>query len=612
MINYFGIRNSFKSYTFWLLLWVLLVVSYAASMRYGFSEKSWDKAICLLQIAIDICLGVFSYLAYKNKSCLIIKRFYLLVFLSMIPGLYANEVYNVLINIVGLKVITNRISASWTIAYAVFLAIQVLAWSYLHITQHDKREGRTWITAFSYALSSVIILLSFLSIITFRSSILSEIGEIGVLNSLMETILFISISICLARTKSKPLVYLEVGYLLLIAFNLAHRFSYSTGHYFRMFDIVWLISLITITFGLVESWKDKRKIEFFKRDSLHVYASAIFLAFSTVLLVAFVMIDLILSSASMNKMGYSNILPQNIPSILIFSYTLAFLVSKIVASYLSRPLEKIAKRIDLVYESKSGANHILNKKFKIDELDRLDKFILKTITELQTANRIKSDFLMNMSHDFRTPASGITCLSRSIYKKIENPELKELQKLVVSSSEQLMNFLDDVLDYSRLDSAQYNLNTSEFDVKNLIEEVTQFVSAKAKDKNLYIETIFDNSSGSWEGDRLMLHRIILNVVSNAIKFTDIGGVTISLGKESIDHNLFLVIKIRDTGIGIDKKFYDFIFEPFNRIDFNNGAKNSGIGLGLSNVSLMLKKMKGKIHLQSEIGRGLLFSLFLPM
>jgi signal transduction histidine kinase len=530
----------------------------------------------------------------------------------MIPGIFANEVYNVLINIVGLKVITNGISISWTIAYTVFLVIQILAWSYLYSTQNNKNEVRTWITVFSYAQSSAILLLSFLSIITFRNSILSEIGVNGVINSLLETMLFIAISICLARTKSKSIVYLEVGYLLLIAFNLAHRFSYSTGHYFRMFDVAWLVSLVTITFGLVESWKDKTMIEFFKRNSLHVYASAIFLAFSTILLVSFVMIDLILSSASMNKLGYSNILPQNIPSILIFSYTLAFLVSKLVASYLSKPLEIIAKRIDFLYESKSGISHILNKQFKIDELNRLDKFILKTITELQTANRIKSDFLMNMSHDFRTPASGITCLSRSIYKKIENPALKKLQKLVVNSSEQLMNFLDDVLDYSRLDSDQYELNISKFSVKNLIEEVAQFVSAKARDKNLYIEAVFDDSLGNWEGDRLMLHRIILNVVSNAIKFTNIGGVTILLGKENINHISSFFIKISDTGVGIDKKFYDFIFDPFNRIDSDSHTKNSGIGLGLSNVKLMLKKMKGEIHLQSEVGNGTVFTISLPL
>ncbi|HSW68541.1 MAG TPA: HAMP domain-containing sensor histidine kinase [Gammaproteobacteria bacterium] len=612
MMKYLDIRNSVKSYTFWLFLWIALVISYAISTRYGFKEEHWDKIICFFQLAIDVCLGLFGYLAYKSKTDLIIKRFYCLIFISIIPGLFANEVYNVLINIVGLKVISNKISLSWTIAYAAFLCMQITAWLYLYFKQNKKGESNKLITLFSYSQSAIIVLLSFLSIVMFRKTVLSEIGLTGAINSLLETVLFISISMSLARTKSKSLIYLEVGFLLLPGFNLAHRLSYSTGHSFKMFDIIWLISLITIIFGLAKSWKDNKTVEFFKPNSLHVYASAVFLAFATILLVVFIGIDLVISSVAMNTMGYSNILPENIPSILIFSYTIAFLASKLVASYMSRPLEKITKRIDYLYGSKLASNQILNKTFKIHEVDRLDKFILKTITELQTANRIKSDFLMNMSHDFRTPASGITALSRSIYKKLENPTLKKLQKLVVDSSEQLMNLLDDILDYSRLDSDQYKLNQGEFYVDALIEEIVSFVTAKIKDKNLYIKTNFTDFPLKYVGDRLMLHRVILNIVSNAIKFTHIGGITISLQKEDVDCDPYLVIRILDTGIGIDEKYHDFIFEPFNRIESAGDPCNSGIGLGLSNVYLMLKSMKGKIHLQSELGKGSLFSVSLPM
>ncbi len=608
---YLNIKNSFKNYNFWVFLWGVLVLSYAASIHYGANAKYWDNVIYCIQLSVDIYIGIFSYLAYQSKSKLIMGNFYLFIFLSIIPGLFANEVYNVLINILGYKKINNGINLSWTIAYSVFLSIQIFAWLYLYFAQINKSNSKTWVTIFSYTQSVAIILLSFLLIIIFRSTILSEIGTTGMINSLFETILFIAISICLARTKSRSLIYLEVGFLLLVAFNLAHRFSYSTNHYFRMFDVVWLISLITIAFGFYEGKKDKKLIEFFKHNSLHTYASAIFLTFSTILLAAFVIIDLIISSISMNKIGYTNILPINIPSILIFSYTLAFLASKLVAGYLSKPLEKISKRIDFLYENKLDKNQILNKQFNIYELNKLDKFILKIIAELKTANKIKSDFLMQMSHDFRTPASGISYLSSSIYKKIESPELKKLQKLVVNSSEQLLNFLDDVLDYSRLDNNQLKLETREFDVNLLIDQVVLFVSAKAKDKNLYIETIFSEPQISYVGDRSILYRIILNIISNAIKFTFIGGVTISLNKKIIRHSSFLFITIHDTGIGIDEKFYDYIFEPFNRIDSSN-IKNSGIGLGLSNVKLMLKKINGEIHLKSEIGEGSTFSIILPV
>lgn len=306
-MSFLNIKSSLKNYNFWVLAWVVLVVSYAASMHYGINEKNWDNLTYFLQLAVDICIAVFGYLAYKSKSDLVSNRFYFLIFLSVIPGLFANEVYNVLVNIVGLKEINHNVNISWVIAYTAFLLIQIFAWSYLYLSHQAKEEGRQKLTAFIQP--AIIVFLSFICIIVFRNTILAEVGKMGVINSLLETIFFIGVSTCLARTKSKSLIYLEVGFLLLISFNLAHRFSYNTGHYFRTFDVVWLISLVTIAFGLFEAWKDKKTVEFFKSDSLHVYASAIFLAFSTFLLIVFIVVDLILSSATMSKVGYSNILP---------------------------------------------------------------------------------------------------------------------------------------------------------------------------------------------------------------------------------------------------------------------------------------------------------------
>ena len=139
-----------------------------------------------------------------------------------------------------------------------------------------------------------------------------------------------------------------------------------------------------------------------------------------------------------------------------------------------------------------------------------------------------------------------------------------------------------------------------------------FISAKAKEKNLFIETIFHDSPINYVGDRLMLHRIILNIVSNAIKFTHAGGITITTCEKQANENQLLIIAIKDTGIGIDEKFHEYIFEPFNRIELDQGTKSSGIGLGLSNVRLMLKKMKGEVCLQSVLGKGSTFSLVIPI
>src|SRR5262249_47724832 len=147
-------------------------------------------------------------------------------------------------------------------------------------------------------------------------------------------------------------------------------------------------------------------------------------------------------------------------------------------------------------------------------------------------------------HDFRTPASGIYHMSRLIYKRIEDPELKRLQKLIVDSSEQLMIFLEDVLDYSRLNSNKFELSIKKINITDIINEVVLFVSAKAKEKMLNIDCHYPDLPINYNGDRLMIHRIILNIISNAIKFTHTGGVTIFANVEEFEQKKWVVIKVK--------------------------------------------------------------------
>jgi signal transduction histidine kinase len=251
-------------------------------------------------------------------------------------------------------------------------------------------------------------------------------------------------------------------------------------------------------------------------------------------------------------------------------------------------------------------------KFEIYEVEKLSQFIMKSINELQSITRIKAEFLMNMSHDFRTPASGIYHMSRSVYKRIKDPELKKLQKLIVDSSEQLMVFLEDVLNYSRLNSNKFELNIKNNNISDIINDVVLFVSAKAKDKMLNIECYYPDSPIYYNGDRLMINRIILNIVSNAIKFTQSGGITIFTKMEEFDRQKWVVIKVKDTGIGIDEANHKLIFEPFSRVESPETAKYPGIGLGLSNVLLMLNKLGGKITIESIVNKGSTFNILLPV
>lgn len=222
---------------------------------------------------------------------------------------------------------------------------------------------------------------------------------------------------------------------------------------------------------------------------------------------------------------------------------------------------------------------------------------------------MKSNFIMNMSHDFRTPASGIYHMSQTIYKKITDDKLKKLQKLVVDSSGQLINFIDDILDYSRLDNDICNLKVEKINLNLLVDEVILFLAAKAHEKLLTLQADHDVQL-EYYTDRFMLHRILLNLVSNAIKFTFSGSVLVAI---SIDFkNECILIKVQDTGIGIIKHFQSKIFEPFYRIENSEIPTAQGLGLGLTNVNLMLKKIGATIFVESEVGKGSIFTVCLPL
>lgn len=146
----------------------------------------------------------------------------------------------------------------------------------------------------------------------------------------------------------------------------------------------------------------------------------------------------------------------------------------------------------------------------------------------------------------------------------------------------------------------------------LINEQVYFMSAKAHENNLTITTNYFSDNISYCGDKEIVQRAILNIFSNAIKSTYAGSIDIAASVHLVDNKQWLVIKITDTGIGIDEANHKSIFEPFYRVEPADSAKFAGIGLGLSNANLMLKKIGGRIRLKSAKGIGSEFSIYLPI
>lgn len=592
-----------------MFLWIILLVSYAISLKFHFHEAALIFSINIIALLADAIIAFCAFQTYLKITEKISKQFYGLIFISLFPCIITTQIYNVSINFIHITIEDPIKFYLLNFPYTFFLIIQIFAWTYLIAAKMSLKYIGQWRLEYSNLEIVMLLILSIFLFVVFRNINFTQINLTRTVNTLLEAMLYILITISLSRTKNQSLIYVEVGLLLQIVFNLVHRFSYLAVPYYQMFDLIQLGYYLLILYGFLLASQEKDKpIEFFSKNSLYTIISVLFSLFSALLFIIFLSLGVISSFIDNNYISIFSLYSNSIPMLFIFSLLLSTIIGKIGAYYFSRPLEVIKHRINLM--STDGLSHekFVESSIKLDELATLDKFIIKTMHELQLANQVKSDFLRNMSHDFRTPASGIYCISKSIHKRLENAELKKLQKLIIDSSHQLLNLFDSILDYSRLANNQYKPRHEDIDIIVIIQEVVQFVSAMIHEKKLQLNTTIPSPASYCYGDRTMLYRVILNIVTNAIKFTQEGNISIFVE----DNSPWVIITIKDTGIGIDEKHHQLIFEPFARMNSVDTAQYSGIGLGLSTALAMLNKMGGTIAVESQLGHGSSFNIYIPM
>lgn len=579
------------------------------------------------EAGLDAVAAILTFKLWKKVKDNTHKRIFLLLSISFIASLAADLIYNVVLNLFKFQYENTFIVTLFDVPFALFLFLQLTVWANLIIINKNSVANKRMTFYVPNIILSLLMFTMFMFGIPWKIDYFSTIGLFQSIDTILEVIGFALATICLARAKGQLIKFLTIGYLIVVSSDFIIRYYVVSGSipYLSPFESTWVLGLLIICVGcylsLIDEYRDEFRLLPVNSLQSQITIWSLILWLGSALL--FIGTNYFFSTQN----GYKQISPGFLSILVPFS-----VLSIIGSSYLSTKISSTLRRLENIVNEfievdsvnvsdlKKQIEIINNKhnkkeegeKFEIYEVEKLSQFIVNSINELQSATRIKAEFLMNMSHDFRTPASGIYHMSRSVYKRIDDPELKRLQKLIVDSSEQLMNFLEDVLDYSRLNSNKHELTIKNISVKDVINEVVLFVSAKAKEKMLSIDCHYPDTPINYNGDRLMIHRIILNIVSNAIKFTHSGGVSIFTNIEELEEKKWVLVKIKDTGIGIDKIHHKSIFEPFSRVESAETAKYPGIGLGLSNVLLMLKKLGGKITIESSINKGSTFSVLLPV
>ncbi len=232
------------------------------------------------------------------------------------------------------------------------------------------------------------------------------------------------------------------------------------------------------------------------------------------------------------------------------------------------------------------------------------------VSDLQKANATKTQFLAHMSHEIRTPLNSILGMIELLQEDNLTPEQKDILEISDRSGKILLNLISDVLDMSKIEAGQLELERRSFDLPLLVNGVIKVLNNQLVEKRLNLKVnIEDNVSQYVFGDNKRLEQVLLNVIGNSVKFTDHGEINIWVHCSDCGETVF---EVKDTGIGIPKEKHDLIFSPFSQADSSTTRKYGGTGLGLSICKQLVEAMGGKISLQSEIGVGTSISISIPL
>ena len=244
-------------------------------------------------------------------------------------------------------------------------------------------------------------------------------------------------------------------------------------------------------------------------------------------------------------------------------------------------------------------------------LNRMSEELGQLYEKLEAANRHKSEFLANVSHDLRTPLNAIIGFTRMVLRKTEGqiPDLQKdnLQKVLISG-EHLLGLINSLLDLAKIEAGRMEVFSESFRLDEVIHMVASTVEPMLKDGRVRLVKEIAPDIPQLNTDRQKLKQIVLNLLSNAVKFTEQGEIRISASRENSSFKL----AVADTGIGMKKEALDHIFEEFRQAEKSTASQYGGTGLGLAIVKRLANLLGGDIGVESEVGKGSKFTITLPI
>ena len=274
--------------------------------------------------------------------------------------------------------------------------------------------------------------------------------------------------------------------------------------------------------------------------------------------------------------------------------------------YLQLPVEDSLLRAQLAAA--------LQLKRRLEELTRKQQELTNACRTAEANSRAKSDFLATMSHEIRTPMNGVVAMTRLLMETPLTPDQHGYLETIYNSSESLLSIINDILDFSKIEAGKMELEQQAFDLRSCVEESLDLLAMRALDKNLdMVYEMAEVIPAQVNGDAQRLRQVLVNLVGNALKFTERGGVTVSVEKiapaaaeADNPQALRLHFAVRDTGIGIQPDRLARLFRPFSQADVSTARKYGGTGLGLVISRRLVELMGGRMWAESVTGEGSTF------
>ena len=306
----------------------------------------------------------------------------------------------------------------------------------------------------------------------------------------------------------------------------------------------------------------------------------------------------------------------------IFISVIVFVVLFIASILMVRTIIKPLKRMTTVADRYANGDY--SEKMEVERKDEVGMLSrsLQTMAEslmnqvevADAANDAKTSFLSNMSHEIRTPITAMLGFNEMILRESDDEDILSYAEKVDASGHTLLGLINDVLDFSKIEAGKIEVIPVDYDMSSVINDLVNMISIRAEEKGLTLVTDFDKDLPKLlNGDEVRIKQIITNILTNAVKYTELGSVTFSIGYEKIkndpDH-INIRVSVKDTGIGIRKEDMERIVSKFERVDIKRNRNIEGSGLGMTITRSLLDMMGSTLEVESTYGLGSVFSFTL--